>query len=37
VSEVALYNDEKELMVVSKIQSPEKRQGIQQYPVKLDF
>ena len=37
ISEVALYNDEKELMVISKIQSPEKRQGIQQYPVKLDF
>ena len=37
VTEVALYNDQKELMVISKIQSPEKRQGIQQYPVKLDF
>jgi len=37
ITEVALYNDDKELMVVSKIQSPEKRQGIQQYPVKLDF
>jgi hypothetical protein len=24
-------------MVISKIQSPEKRQGIQQYPIKLDF
>jgi hypothetical protein len=37
VSEVALYNKDKELMVISKIQSPEKRQGIQQYPIKLDF
>ena len=37
VSEVALYNADKELMVISKIQSPEKRQGIQQYPIKLDF
>jgi len=37
ITEVALYNENKELMVVSKIQSPEKRQGIQQYPVKLDF
>ena len=37
VTEVALYNSEKELMVISKIQSPEKRQGIQQYPIKLDF
>ena len=37
VTEVALYNANKELMVLSKIQSPEKRQGIQQYPIKLDF
>ena len=37
VTELALYNSEKELMVISKIQSPEKRQGIQQYPIKLDF
>jgi hypothetical protein len=37
VTEVGLYNSDKELMVISKIQSPEKRQGIQQYPVKLDF
>jgi len=37
VTEVGLYNVDKELMVISKIQSPEKRQGIQQYPIKLDF
>ena len=37
VTEVALYNSDKELMVISKIQSPQKRQGIQQYPIKLDF
>jgi len=37
VTEVALYNVDKELMVISKIQSPQKRQGIQQYPIKLDF
>jgi hypothetical protein len=37
VTEVALYNADKELMVISKIQSPEKRQGVQQYPIKLDF
>ena len=37
VTEVALLNDQKELMVVSKLQSPEKRQGIQQFVVKLDF
>lgn len=37
ITEVALYNADKELMVISKIQSPQKRQGIQQYPIKLDF
>ena len=37
VTEVGLYNADKELMVISKIQSPEKRQVIQQYPIKLDF
>jgi hypothetical protein len=37
VTEVALYNADKELMVISKIQSPEKRQGVQQYPIKIDF
>ena len=37
VSEVGLFNDQKELMIISKLQSPELRQGIQQYVVKLDF
>ncbi len=37
VSEIGLYNSQKELMVISKIQSPQLRQGIQQYVVKLDF
>jgi hypothetical protein len=37
ITEVGLYNADKELMVISKIQSPQKRQGIQQYPIKLDF
>ena len=37
ITEVGLYNGDKELMVLSKIQSPQKRLGIQQYPVKLDF
>ena len=37
ITEVGLYNVDKELMVISKIQSPQKRQGIQQYPIKLDF
>ena len=37
VSEIGLYNSQKDLMVVSKLQSPELRQGIQQFVVKLDF
>jgi hypothetical protein len=37
VTEIGLYNDDKELLVLSKLQSPEVRQGIQQFVVKLDF
>jgi hypothetical protein len=37
VTEIGLYNAQKDLMVVSKLQSPELRQGIQQIVVKLDF
>jgi hypothetical protein len=37
VTEIGLYNTQKDLMVVSKLQSPELRQGIQQFVVKLDF
>ena len=37
VTEIGLYNSVKDLIVVSKLQSPELRQGIQQYVVKLDF
>lgn len=37
VSEIGLYNSNKDLMVISKLQSPELRQGIQQYSIKLDF
>jgi len=37
VTEIGLYNSQKDLMVVSKLQSPELRQGIQQYVIKLDF
>jgi len=37
VSEVGLFNDKKELMVIAKLQSPEKRNGVQQYSIKLDF
>jgi hypothetical protein len=37
VTEIGLYNAQKDLMVISKLQSPELRQGIQQFVVKLDF
>jgi hypothetical protein len=37
VTEIGLYNSNKDLMVISKLQSPELRQGIQQFVVKLDF
>jgi hypothetical protein len=37
VTEIGLYNSQKDLMVISKLQSPELRQGIQQYVIKLDF
>ena len=37
VTEVGLYDSNKELMIISKIQSPEKRLGVQQYTIKLDF
>jgi hypothetical protein len=37
ISEIGLYDEAKDLIVVSKLQSPQKRQGIQQFVVKLDF
>ncbi len=37
ISEIGLYNDKKELMIVSKLQSPQQRQGVQQFVVKLDW
>jgi hypothetical protein len=37
VTEIGLYNENKDLMVISKLQSPELRQGIQSYVIKLDF
>jgi len=37
VTEVSLYDNDKNLMIISKIQSPELRQGVQQYSIKLDF
>lgn len=37
VTEIGLYDTNKDLIVISKLQSPELRQSIQQYVVKLDF
>lgn len=37
ITEIGLYNSKKELMVLSKLQSPQKRTGIQQFTIKLDF
>jgi hypothetical protein len=36
-TEIGLYDSNKDLVVVSKFQSPQLRQGIQQLVVKLDF
>ena len=37
ISEIGLYDDKFNLMIVSKLQSPVLRQGIQQFLVKFDF
>jgi len=37
ITEIGLYDSNYDLIVVSKLQSPELRQGIQQFVVKLDF
>jgi hypothetical protein len=37
VTEIALLDDNQDILVMSKLQSPVLRQGIQQYVVKLDF
>ena len=37
VSEIGLYDSDKNLMIISKMQSPVLRQGIQQFLIKLDF
>ena len=37
ISEIGLYDDKFNLMIVSKLQSPILRQGIQQFLVKFDF
>ena len=37
VSEIGLYDSDKNLIVISKLQSPVLRQGVQQFLVKFDF
>ena len=37
VTEIALLDEDKDILVMSKLQSPVLRQGIQQYVVKIDF
>jgi len=37
VTEIGLYDSDKNLMVISKMQSPVQRQGIQQFLIKFDF
>jgi hypothetical protein len=37
ISEIGLYDSEFNLMIVSKLQSPVPRQGVQQFLVKFDF
>ena len=37
ISEIGLYDDKMNLMIISKLQSPVLRQGIQQFLVKFDF
>jgi hypothetical protein len=37
ITEIGLYDDQKDLMIISKLQSPVVRQGIQQFLIKFDF
>jgi hypothetical protein len=37
ITEIALLDSDKDVLVISKLQSPVLRQGIQQFVVKLDF
>jgi hypothetical protein len=37
VTEIGLFDNNKDLVVISKLQSPEVRQGVQQYSIKIDF
>lgn len=37
ITEIGLYDNEKDLMIVSKLQSPVLRQGVQQFVISFDF
>ena len=37
ITEIGLYNSNKDLMILSKLQYPVLRQGIQQFLIKYDF
>ena len=37
MTEIGLYDSQKDLMIISKLQSPVLRQGIQQFSIKFDF
>jgi hypothetical protein len=37
ITDIGLYDSDKNLMIISKMQSPIVRQGIQQFLVKFDF
>jgi hypothetical protein len=37
ITEIGLYDSNKDLMIISKLQSPVLRQGIQQFLIKFDF
>jgi hypothetical protein len=37
ITEIGLFDSDKDLMVITKLQQPVKRQGTQQFAIKLDF
>ena len=37
ITEIGLYDSNDDLMIISKLQSPTPRQGIQQFVIKFDF
>ena len=37
VTEIGLFDNEKDLMAIAKLKNPTKRVGIQNYQIKIDF